>query len=651
MNNFTSYLRQLLFGKARNPFDQNMFRHTALIAVFAWVGLGSDSLSSACYGPEEAFLALGPYSHLALYIAIATVITVFVISLAYNQVIELFPSGGGGYKVATQLLGPLTGLISGAALIADYILTIALSFASGVDALFSLVDPIFLPYKLSVEIGITVIFTLLNLRGAKESIAILLPIFMGFVLIHVALILYGIFYHASVLPTVVNTTVQQTQNLSLKMGWIFLVALLIRSYSHGCGTYTGIEAVSNCVNQLAKPRVQTGKRAMLYLAVSLSFIAGGIILIYLLWDATPVIGQTLNAVVFHKILGDSSLGRLLLFLTLTFEAGLLFVGGNTGFLAGPSLLANMAADRWVPTRFRHLSSRLVTHQGVLMFGVATIALLVWSRGHVFTLVILQSMNVFLTFSLSILGICVYWWRNKQQTSERWLGRFIFSIFALLVTSSIFIIIVWTKFLAGGWVTLIVTGSIITLCLLIKKHYDNTEHKLEVIDTLLTAPTGEIKQHPISLDANKATAVILIGQHRGVGVHTLLWLLHKFPDRYKNFVFITAGIVDVESFNGKNALDAMQSKVQERLNYFVSYCHAQGLAATSYAVYGTDTAEQLAELSEKVSQEFPHSTFITSRLAFKFNNKIIRWFHNESAYSVQHRLHQRKIKLTILSMRI
>src|SRR5579864_7251876 len=143
---FRSRLKHYLIGDPLNPFNPNILRHVSLIALLAWIGLGADGLSSSCYGPEEAFIALGHNTHLALYIALATAITVFIISLGYNQVIELFPSGGGGYKVATQLLGSHIGLISGAALIIDYVLTIAVSVASGTDQFFSMLPSSFLPY-------------------------------------------------------------------------------------------------------------------------------------------------------------------------------------------------------------------------------------------------------------------------------------------------------------------------------------------------------------------------------------------------------------------------------------------------------------------------------------------------------------------------
>src|SRR5215470_1545385 len=169
-------LRESLLGKPLDPFSGETRKHVALIAFLAWVGLGADGLSSACYGPEEAYLALGTHTPLGLYLAVLTAVTVFIIAIAYNQVIELFPSGGGGYKVASSLLGARAGLVSGSALIVDYVLTVAISVASGVDALFSLLPPSLGATKLGVELALTGLLLYLNLRGMKESIRFLLPI-------------------------------------------------------------------------------------------------------------------------------------------------------------------------------------------------------------------------------------------------------------------------------------------------------------------------------------------------------------------------------------------------------------------------------------------------------------------------------------------
>ncbi|MFO0440205.1 MAG: APC family permease, partial [Betaproteobacteria bacterium] len=377
-------------------------RHIALIAFFAWVGLGADGLSSACYGPEEAYVALGTHTQLGLYLAAATIITVFIISLAYNQVIELFPNGGGGYKVATQLIGPRAGVTAGAALIVDYVLTIAISVASGADAVFSLLPVSWQGWKVPFAIGLVLILLTLNLRGIKEAIKILLPVFLGFVITHALLIVWGIYAHAERLPTLIPATMAETRAMAGEAGWTFVAATLLFAYSHGGGTYTGLEAVSNNINTLAEPRVRTGKWTMFYMAMSLAFTAGGILVLYMLWDAVKIPGQTLNATVFGAIidefnLGSPALNETALLVVLLLEAGLLFIAANTGFLGGPAVLANMAADSWVPRQFRQLSSRLVTQNGIVLMAVAALVVLLWSEGSVALLVVLYSINVFLTF--------------------------------------------------------------------------------------------------------------------------------------------------------------------------------------------------------------------------------------------------------------
>ena len=222
-------IRQLIFGKKLDPLNPQTRGHVALIAFLAWVGLGADGLSSACYGPAEAFLALGQHTHMGLYLAVATALTVFVIALAYNQVIELFPSGGGGYKAATKLIGPYAGLVSGSALIVDYVLTIAISAASGSDALFSLFPTGADDYKLVVALGSVALLMILNLRGMKESIYFLMPIFLGFFLSHAALIVYGLAAHSHSLGTLVQDTVSETRQLSGDVGWLCVVSLFLRA--------------------------------------------------------------------------------------------------------------------------------------------------------------------------------------------------------------------------------------------------------------------------------------------------------------------------------------------------------------------------------------------------------------------------------------
>lgn len=646
-----SKLRHYLIGDPLNPFSPNILRHISLVAFLAWVGLGADGLSSSCYGPEEAYIALGGHTHLALYIALAMAVTVFIISMGYNQVIELFPSGGGGYKVATQLLGPYVGLVSGAALIIDYVLTIAVSTASGMDAIFSLLPASFTSYKLIAEGLLILILITLNMRGMKESIKLLLPIFLGFIITHFCLIVYGITAHRTGLAHLVPDTFNETKQLSSAIGLLPLLALMFHAYSLGSGTYTGLEAVSNNVNRLSEPRVKTGKWTMFYMAISLSFTAAGIILLYLLWAAKPSGNQTLNAVVFHSILGNSWIGETILLITLALEAGLLFIAANSGFLAGPAVLANMAIDSWVPNRFRHLSSRLVIQNGIILFGISALIILFWSQGNVSWLVILYSINVFITFSLCLLGLCVYWAKQRSKASRNWILRLGFSAFACLVTTSILIVTLTSKFQSGGWVTVTITCAVIIICLLINKHYKSVSKKLAELDTQLRQSILDKKIHPILTDPKQPTAVILVGKNYGVAMHTLLSVLRIFPHYFKNFIFLSVGSVDVESFTGQAALEDMRHHVMTKLQYFVDYCSQYSIPSECYAAFGTDTVEKLLALAEKADAKYPNCIFFASKLIFEHDNWITRFLHNETPNTLQRYLHLQGKELVILPMKI
>jgi amino acid transporter len=390
---FQNFSRSLL-GKKLNPLNAETRHAVALAAFLAWVGLGADGLSSSAYGPEEAFKALGEHTFLGFYLAIATALTVIIISISYNQIIELFPNGGGGYRIASQLIHPVAGLTSGAALLVDYVLTIAISVASGIDALFSLLDPQWQFLKLPIEEVMMVLLLWINLRGAKESIKILLPIFMSFVVLHIALIVYGVGVKSSEIPQLVSNTWQQTTTMASnsEIGWLGIFFLFMKAYSMGGGTYTGIEAVSNNVQSLAEPRVANGKRTTWYMAISLAFTSGGIILLYLLWHTHHQAGQTLNAIMSQQVLAhlgfSSEVSLGILTAILLSEAGLLMVAANTGFLGGPAVLANMAQDSWVPHQFRYLSSRLVTQNGVIVMGLSAMLILWASSGSVAWLVVL-----------------------------------------------------------------------------------------------------------------------------------------------------------------------------------------------------------------------------------------------------------------------
>ncbi|MGZ7033539.1 MAG: amino acid permease, partial [Thermoanaerobaculia bacterium] len=320
-------MRRLVIGDPRNVTDPNVFHHVSLIAFLAWVGLGADGLSSSAYGPEEAYKALGPHNHLAILLVAMTALTILVISVAYSNLIEHFPGGGGGYLVATKLLGNRVGVVSGCALLVDYVLTITVSIASGCDQLFSFLPPAFAPHKVTAEIVVLGLLVVLNLRGVKESVNFLMPIFVLFLITHVFLILYAVGSHLTGLPTVFHDAARDFRGARSAIGLWPLALILLRAYSLGGGTYTGIEAVSNGVTILREPRVKTGKRTMALMAASLAFTAGGILFAYLLTGSHPVPGKTMNAVLLGNLfgswrLGHVSIGTAIVIVALVAEAAL-----------------------------------------------------------------------------------------------------------------------------------------------------------------------------------------------------------------------------------------------------------------------------------------------------------------------------------------
>lgn len=648
---------RLIAGAPLDPLDPRTRHAIAVTPLLAWVGLGADGLSSSCYGPEEAFLALGQHTPLALFLALATALTVFIIALGYNQVIELFPTGGGGYRVATALLGPRPGLVSGAALLVDYVLTVATSLASGVDAFFSLLPVGAQSVKLATELILIVLMTGLNFRGMRESIMVLLPIFVGFVVLHAALIVYGVAAHGSHLAGIVPDAVGEAHGMSQALGPVVVAALLMRAFSLGGGTYTGLEAVSNNVNMLAEPRVPAGKRTMTYMASSLAFTAGGIILLYMLWHAKPVEGETLNAVVFGSVIDHLGLGsafarHALLAAVLAFEAGLLLVGAQTGFLDGPAVLSNMAADSWVPRHFRDLSARLVRQNGIMVMGLASLVILLWTHGDVSVLVVLYSINVFLTFSLSLLGMCTYWWQHRHD-GEPWGKHFALSALGLSVTSVVLVITLIEKFTEGGWLTVLVTSAVIALCIFIKRHYSDTRAQLAREDALFAGAAPEVAPEVAAIKPDPAlpTAILLVGKHRGASMHALLWVNRLFPDHFRNVIFIAVGEVDAQSYEGAEHLERLKQTMMSSIEFYMAHCRKHGMAADYRIAFGTHPVMEFMNLAEKTMDEYPNSVCFASKLIFRRVNFLTAWLHNQTPVEVQTRLHLQGKQMVLLPMNV
>jgi amino acid transporter len=664
-------LLRFFLGGRRDLRDPGIFHRMALVPFLAWVGLGADGLSSSAYGPDEAYRALGDHRYLAVGLMLATALTVIIISFAYSKIIEHFPHGGGGYVVATQLLGANIGVISGCALLVDYVLTIATSIASGGDSVFSLsfIPDVLRHHKLLIEVLVVLLLVVMNLRGVKESVTLLMPIFLLFVFTHVILLGYGFFSHVHHVPDIVHGVAAGLRD-DLRppsaggLGALGVAALFMTAYSMGGGTYTGIEAVSNGLQIMREPKVETGKRTMVYLATSLAITAGGILICYLLFEVRPVPGcheddpcwKTMNAVLVENMAGHWHLGPLAVgkafIVTLLFaEALLLFVAAQTGFIDGPRVMSNMALDSWLPHRFSALSDRLTTANGVVLIGGTAIAILVYTRGNITALVTMYSINVFLTFSLSMAAMARFFitHRDEQKTWARDLPVF---IIGFLLCASILCVTVYVKFKKGGWLTLVITAGAIAICMFIRRHYLEVRRSLMHLDELFkNLPLSEKREELGPVDPQKPTAVLLVGAYGGLGVHSVLTLLRMFPNHFVNMVFVSVAAVDSGAFKGAREVERLKTATRDSLGKYVGLARRLGLSAEYRMAVGTDIVEDASNLCLQVAKDFAGVMFFSGKLIFEERKWYHRFLHNETAYAIQHRLQFAGYPMVILPVRI
>lgn len=635
------------------------WRHAALVAVLAWAGVGADSLSSANYGPEEAYKALHVSGHepLVLWLALITALTVVVISLAYVQIIRLFPNGGGGYKAATRLVHPYAGLLSGSALVVDYSLTIAISVAAASDAMFNLAPLDWLQYKPFALAGGLGFLVFLNLRGIRESVTVLAPIFFGFLLTHVVLISFGLWAKSDELLGAVVNAEHHIDSVTAEGGIWALVVIMGTAYAAGAGTYTGIEALSENAYTLKPPRAETGARAMALIAVSLAVIAGGIMLLYTAWLPSLEPGRTLNAVVFESTLAqlfpNHELSRqIALGVAMTFAAALLLVAASSGFLGGPAVLAWMAIDKWAPHSFAHLSNKLVAQNGVLTMGTAAGLLLLFTGGQVHSLVVLYSINVFLTFSLSITGLVRYNLTHRRETTfGKWLSRTVIALIALAVAVTILITLFVAKFSQGAWVAVLVAMLLAACGFWIRDHYrrfdasmDRTFEELLMRDpaAALEIPKGARMKRPVG---------IVTGPHGGAGLHALMHAQRLFRGQFDSVLIISAGEVDAEAYGGHEALERLKSQVGERCAKIVAWSRDHGMPAKVYTGFSTDAVETLEELCLKARTDHPNVVFVATRPMTRPHGWASTLLHGGTALSLQRRLHGHDAPLIVLPMRV
>lgn len=389
---------------------------------------------------------------------------------------------------------------------------------------------------------------------------------------------------------------------------------------------------------------------MVYLATSLAFTAGGILVLYLLLNVSPVAGKTLNAVLASTLYKGWGIGPVLALVTIFSEGALLLVGAQTGFVDGPRVMANMAVDYWFPRRFASLSDRFAIQNGVLLMGGASILLLIYARGRITTLVVMYSINVFLTFSLSELGMSRFFIKNRRKEKE-WKKHLPVHLTGLTLCLTILIITSLEKFRVGGWLTLCITAVVIVLCYLTRAHYSKVRGGVRELDELLTSLPLKGPVNTAPTDPKNMTAIQLVNSYNGFGVHTFLSIIRSFPGLYKNFIFLSVAEVDVGSFKGSDAVENLTKCTSCDLEKYVELARKLGFPAASRFDLGTDIVQTASNLCEATAKEFPRSTVFAGQSVFRQPNLLHKLLHNETAFAIQQELRWRGITTVILPIRI
>jgi amino acid transporter len=673
MSTLAERLRRAVMGAPKDVKDPHAFHKLSLVALLAWVGLGADGLSSSAYGPDEAYRALidehgRHHTGLAVFLALATALTVFIISYGYSRIIEQFPSGGGGYVVASKILGARVGVVSGSALLVDYVLTITISIAAGAAAIWSFLPARWAPYQLPFAFAGLGLLTVMNLRGVKESVTAIAPIFGLFVVTHVIALTATIGGHAAELGAVSHEVSANVGESMRSLGTAGVLLLFVRAYSMGGGTYTGIEAVSNGLQIMREPRVQTAKRTMVLMAVSLAITAGGILLCYLLVGLPPDLpkNKTLNAFLLEKVAGGWSIGGFhfgtgFVIAALLSEGALLFVAAQAGFLDGPRVMANMATDSWLPHRFSALSERLTMRNGVLLMAIAAALALAYTGGDVSKLVVMYSINVFVTFSLSNIAMTKHW-IALRKTDPSWARHLPAHVMATVLCVTILIITVYEKFTEGGWLTLVITAALTVFCFLVKRHYHLVVRAIKRLDRELPGP--EAGEDAMALygdalvpvaegepDPKKPVAVIFVGGYGGLGRHAMLTLLRMFPGHFKGVVFVSVAVVDSDTFKGASEVEALERRTNENLDAYRRFAATLGLPSAKCYSVGTEVAVEAERIGTDLLRKYPKALVVAGQIIFEEDTAWNRLLHNETAFIIQRRLQHVGVPMVVLPVQL
>ncbi|WP_405804351.1 APC family permease [Streptomyces sp. NBC_00210] len=506
MLNVTGILKRLVIGRAKRSEElgETLLPKRLALPIFA-----SDPLSSVAYATQEILLVLTlgglAYLHFTPYIAGAVVTLMTVVVLSYRQVVHAYPSGGGSYEVASTNLGPSAGLVVAASLLVDYVMTVAVSVASGVDNIISAV-PALVDYRVLMALIFVAVLTAMNLRGVRESgqaFAAPTYLFIGGVLIMVGTGLFR--YLMGDAPVAESAAYGITpQPGDANLAGLALVMLVLRAFSSGCTALTGVEAISNGVPAFRKPKSQNAATTMAAMGITAITMFVGVTTlaiiakVHITDDACRLTGLTdcanytqrtviaqLAASVFG---GENSVG---FYFIQAATALVLILAANTAFNGFPLLASILAQHRYLPRQLHNRGDRLAFSNGILALAIVA-GLLLWAyKANVTSLIHLYILGVFTSFTLSQTGMVRHWNRELRTETNPALRRRhqiarVINATGAVITCLVLIIVLATKFTQGAWLAVLAAIVLFVMMRGIRRHYDSVAAELAVTD-----PRGEM----------------------------------------------------------------------------------------------------------------------------------------------------------------
>jgi len=473
-------LKSFLIG---SPIESIKEKHERLTKTMGLAVFSSDALSSVAYGPEEILFALvlggTALLHYSIPIAAGIVLLVAIVATSYFQTIHAYPSGGGAYIVAKENLGTYPGLVAGAALLIDYVLTVTVSISAGIAAITS-AFPALREHTVVMCLVAILLIMVVNLRGVRESgrvFSIPVYIFIGSL---VLLIVVSIAKYSFSSPPPIQEYKEATSN-----GIAFFI--ILRAFASGCATLTGIEAVSNGVRAFKAPEARNAGITLIWMAITLGVLTMGIAFFADHYGILPNENETVLSQLARTVFSKGIIYYIIQFAT----SLILILAANTSFADFPRLSSIMASDRYLPRQLSSRGDKLVFSNGIVILGFLSVLLIVLFRGDTHALIPLYAVGVFTAFTLSQAGMVKHWLNAR---GKGWLKNILINGIGTVTTAIVLVIIAVEKFTHGAWIVLIAIPSLVLLTQKIHQHYLSVAKQLS-LDYCLTEEK-EFKHHSV-----------------------------------------------------------------------------------------------------------------------------------------------------------